>query len=78
MARYVLRFTGRDAPPDDHRQRIANLPDVRIVDESLRMLLVEAPPESISRLTQELPDWTWTPERTIPLPDPRPKLRSQK
>jgi hypothetical protein len=76
MARYILRFTGRGASPDDARQRLSNWQDVKIVDESPRMLLVEASPEAINRLTEELPGWTSTLERTIPLPDPRPKLRS--
>jgi hypothetical protein len=76
MARYVLRFTGRGAPPQQHRERIAKLPDAKIVDETPKMLLVEAPPETINRLSQELPDWTSTLERTISLPDPKPKLRS--
>jgi hypothetical protein len=76
MARYILRFTGKGASTGDAKHRLTKLPDVQIVDESLRMLLVEAPPEAIGRLTEELPGWTSTLERTIPLPDPRPKLRS--
>lgn len=77
MARYILRFTGKGASPDHAKQRLAKLPDVTIVDESARMLLVEAPPETISRLSKELPDWNWTPERMIPPPEPPwPKLRS--
>jgi hypothetical protein len=76
MTHYILRCTDRGTSPDHVRERIAKLPDVKIVDESARMLLVEGPPETINKLTQELPGLTATLERHIPLPDPRPKLRS--
>jgi hypothetical protein len=77
MARYILRFTGKGASPDHAKQRLAKLPDVTIVDESARMLLVEAPPETIDRLTNELPGCAATLERVIPPPTPPwPKLRS--
>ena len=76
MARYILRFTGKGASPDHAKQRLAKLPNVTIVDESARMLLVEASPEAINRLTQELPGCNATPERMIPAPKPPwPKLR---
>jgi hypothetical protein len=76
MARYILRFTGPEASPDYARERLANCQDVKIVDESPRMLLVEASPEAINRLTQELPGCNATPERMIPAPKPPwPKLR---
>jgi hypothetical protein len=77
MARYVLRFKGGSTSRDHARERIAKRPDVEIVDEAPRMLLVEGSPEAINRLSEELPGCDACLERTSPLPDPRPKLRSQ-
>jgi hypothetical protein len=77
MGRFILRFTGRGAMPDADRGRIRSTPGVVVLDDSSsRMLLVQAPPRTVGRLVETLPDWTSTPEQTVPLPDPRPKIRS--
>jgi hypothetical protein len=39
------------------------------------MLLVEAPEAELKALIDSMSGWVMTPERMIPLPDPRPKLR---
>jgi hypothetical protein len=77
MARYILRFTERGTPSDADLARIRSAPGVTVVDStSPRMLLVEALPEAVGRLAEVLPDWTSCPERMVPLPDPRPRIRS--
>jgi hypothetical protein len=37
------------------------------------MLLVEGPETGLKALVGSMPQWVLTPERMIPLPDPRPK-----
>ena len=76
MGRYILRFTGRGAAPDADLKRIRATPDVTVLDTSSRMLLVEAPLDTVSQLTETLPRWTFTREQMVPLPNPRPKIRS--
>lgn len=75
MARYVLRFTGSGPRPAADLERIRSARDVTVLDDSARMLLVEAPAERVRKLIGSLPGWTSSPERTIQLPDPRPRPR---
>jgi hypothetical protein len=76
MNRFILRFKGQGAMPASDLAQIDAVPDIIVVDRSARMLLVEAATQAVHRLAEALPHWTVTPERTIPLPDPRPKIRS--
>jgi hypothetical protein len=75
MDRFILRYTGREATGKCLEQ-IRAAKGIRVVEEaSPRMLLVEGEGESVRRLAESLPGWTYTPEQQIPLPDPRPKIR---
>lgn len=75
MARFILRFTGPGEVPRDDLARIRALPAAKIIDNSARMLLVDAPPDGITQLLRDLPHWTMSPETFIGIPDPRPKPR---
>jgi len=77
MGRFILRFTGRGPTPEADLAQIRSAPGVTVVDSaSPRMLLVEASPETVAQLAGALPGWTYSREQAIPLPDPRPKVRS--
>ena len=77
MSHFILRFKGRGAIPESHLATIRSSPDVTVLDSSSpRMLLVQATPQTIQELVQAMPGWIYTPEQTLPLPDPRPKIRS--
>jgi len=77
MGRFILRFTGRGAPPDADLVQIRSAPGVTVLDRaSPRMLLVQASPEAIHQMTEALSGWIYSREQMIPLPDPRPKIRS--
>jgi hypothetical protein len=75
MGRYIVRFTGNKEPSDEHIRKVQTRPDVNVVDSSKKMMLIETTPEVADSLSKTLPDCVVTPEQTIPLPDPRPKLR---
>ena len=75
VTRYIVRFKGGGEPPAGVLERIRALPDADVVDASARMLLIEAPEIVAQRLQDALPEWSVTKEQTIPVPDPRPKLR---
>jgi hypothetical protein len=76
MDRFILRYTGQGAMPTDDILRIRSHPDVTIEDQSARMFLIQATPEAVSQLNEELSGWICAPERTYPRPDPRPRIRS--
>jgi len=58
--------------------RIRSLENTKVLSESSpRMLLVEGPEAGLKALVESMPQWVLTPERMIPLPDPRPKPRKK-
>ena len=77
MERFILRFTGREAPADSDLVKIRSAPGVTVLDDAApRMLLVEASSETVGELVKSMPGWISTRERMVRLPDPRPKIRS--
>ncbi len=75
MARYIVRYVGEGLRPSADLQRIRAAPGLTVLDDSARMLLVEGSPKNLEELMGSLPGWTWTPERSLRLPDPRPRPR---
>jgi hypothetical protein len=74
MNRFILRYRGEGPKPAEDVERIRSLEQVRVLDDSSpRMLLVEGPGTGLKTLVASMPQWVLTPERMIPLPDPRPK-----
>lgn len=71
---YILRYRGAGKIPETERLRVSEMPGVRILDDSSRMLLIESA-QPVEPLQMELPEWSVSEERTIPLPQPpRPKI----
>jgi hypothetical protein len=75
MGTFILRFTGPGTRPAAAVARIRALRGLAVLDDSPRMLLVEAPEHDLRALMASLPDWVMTRERIVPLPDPRPRHR---
>ena len=73
-SRFIFRFRGTGPIPSEDLERIHALPEVDIVDSTSRMLLVQATEEDIKSLAQTMPEWVLSPEQTVSLPDPRPKV----
>ena len=72
--RFILRFRGTGSIPAEDIERIRALPDVNIVDSTSRMLLVDAPQNELKSFVSSTPEWIMSEERTVLLPDPRPKI----
>ena len=70
-SRFVLRYRGEGASPRSDVDRVAGLPATVVVDATPRMLLVEAEPDALQALVDELPDWVMAPEQGFPIPDTR-------
>jgi hypothetical protein len=75
MSRFILRFRGKGPKPTQDVERIRALPNTEVIDDSSRMILVEAPEAELKAAVASMPQWMVTEERVISLPDPRPKLR---
>jgi hypothetical protein len=74
MSRYILRYEGNGTPPAPDLKRIHGLTGLEIVDESPRMLLVDATASALEELG-EMPSWNISPEMVVPLPDTRKQPR---
>jgi len=78
MKRFILRYQGEGPKPAEDVNRIRSLQNIKVLDESSpRMLLVEGPGANLKALVESMPEWVLTPQRMIPLPDPRPKPRKR-
>ena len=78
MSRCILRFRGKGSTPTEDLDRIRKTPQLQVIDASSdRMLLVDGPDESLEKLAGALPQWAMSIERSVPLPDPQVKIRSQ-
>ena len=77
MNRYILRFRGAGRKPAADVERVRALPQTTVLDDSSRMLLVEAPAEELETALKDLPDWSMSEEQTLTLPDPRPRVRGK-
>ncbi|GEM_PF-1595090 len=74
--RFILRFRGTGAPSAKAIERVRALRHAAVLDDSSpRMLLVEGSETELKNLLATMPGWIMTPERMIPLPDPRPRPR---
>jgi len=73
-SRFIFRFRGTGPIPSDDLERIRALPEVDIVDSTSRMLLLQATEEDVKSLASAMPEWVLSPEQTVSLPDPRPKI----
>jgi hypothetical protein len=74
MPRFILRYSGKGPKPADDVAQIHGADDVKVIDESARMLLVESSEPSLQQLLESLSQWSATPEQYVPLPDPRVKV----
>jgi hypothetical protein len=75
MCRYILRYQGQGAKPQDDVQRFRALSGVKLIDESSRMLLVEAPcVESLQAAVESAGCWSISDERSVELPPIHPNL----
>jgi hypothetical protein len=73
--RFILRYRGSGTPGPELGARLRRHPAVTVLDESPRMLLVEAPALVVDELAPEHPGWTVSRETTVPVPRARPRLR---
>jgi hypothetical protein len=73
MARFILRYSGGTAP-EEHAALAAAAPNVKIIDRSPKMMLIEADDQDAKDLAARLSGWTIHPEVQYRLPDARKRI----
>jgi hypothetical protein len=76
VSRYVLRYRGSGPAPRAELDRVRSDPRLHVVDESPRMLLVEASDADAESLRSELGGWLISEEQIYASIDPRMKPRA--
>jgi hypothetical protein len=75
MARFVLRYSG-SAPPEEHAGIVDAASNVKVLDRSGNMMLLEGNEEDARQLADQLPGWTLNPEVRYGIPDARKRIGS--
>ncbi|HTM56253.1 MAG TPA: hypothetical protein VL175_19645 [Pirellulales bacterium] len=69
VKRFIVRYRGAGAKPDDVVRRIMDLPDTAIIDSSNKMLLVEGSEDAIQRALGPNHNWLVAPQQHYELLD---------
>jgi hypothetical protein len=73
--RFILRYTGAGPTPHAHVAHLKSVPGTKVLDASDKMLLVEGRQQDLESFTHALAGWVLTPEKTVPVPDTRKKVK---
>lgn len=74
MARLIVRYRGQGSRPESVIRQIRQMPNVSIVDDSDRMLLVDGPEAPLRDLLQPFDDWLIAAEKKYPIPGNRKRI----
>lgn len=75
MPRFIVRYRGQGARPQDAVERICAIGGASVLEDSGRMMLVEAPEQELRKALGPEPDWIVMPEVKYEVPDTRQKVR---
>lgn len=75
MSRFILRYRGRGARPQDVVGKILAIGGAAVLEDSDRMILVDAPEQELRKALGSEADWIVTPEVKYEVPDTRKKVR---
>jgi len=75
MPRFILRYRGQGARPQDAVEKIRAIGGASVLEDSDRMMLVEAPEEALRDALGSADDWIVAPEVKYKVPDTREKVR---
>lgn len=74
MGRFILRYEGSGPKPDEDVAQVRGLRETTVLDDSPRMLLVEAPEEVLRAHFDGKADWVVSREQSYELPTGHPGL----
>lgn len=78
MSRFILRYRGKGPRPAGVAEMIRSLPDATIIDDSGRMILVDAPEGALRGAVEQMAssaEWLIAPERVYSAPEPRARAK---
>src|SRR6185295_9160122 len=75
MPRFILRYRGQGARPQGAVDKIRGIGGASVLEDSDRMMLVEAPEQELREAFGAEADWIVTPEIKYEVPDTRKKVR---
>ena len=76
MARYILRYQDAPQAPASDLDKIRQHPNLKVVDQSPRMALVEGDEQDAHALAGALHGWTVSSETMTPQPDARQRIKA--
>lgn len=75
MPRFVVRYRRQGERPPDVLEKVHGITGASVLEDSGRMMLVEAPEQALRNTLAE-DDWLISPEVNHPVPDTRKKVKS--
>jgi len=78
MPRFIVRYRGKGAKPPADVEQLRCLGETKVLDETPRMLLLEAPETALLCAVSAMPDWVVSREQSYNLPRPSPVLDKTK
>jgi hypothetical protein len=76
MDRFIVRFR-HDAKTREIAKRLHASPAIKVIDETARMILVEASENELRQIVEDEPDAVIVPERHYERPNPPLKARKE-
>jgi hypothetical protein len=78
MPRFIVRYCGKGTKPAADVEQIRSLDQTKVLDESPRMLLLEAPETALRSAIGSMPDWMVSAVKSYAAPCPSPVLEKTK
>jgi hypothetical protein len=74
MDRFIVRYRGRGPRPDDAVSRLASITGARLVEDTGRMMLVDADESPLREVFSDESQWVVAKEILYPRPNPGPRV----
>jgi len=78
MARFIVRYRGKGKKPAADVEQFRGLEQTKVLEETPRMLLLEAPECALLSKASAMPDWVVSAEKSYAAPRPSPVLAKAK
>lgn len=77
MPRFVVRYRGKGERPQDAVDKVGRIEGASVLEDSGRMMLVEAPEQALRNALTPQTDWMISPEISYSIPDVRKRVQAR-